>query len=274
MKAEKTVKKELFHKAQKEEYIPKTGLLGNAVDYNIKVYTQKEKILYFLLGMIVTGGVLYIFYESLIFSIIAGAVGGYLFLPLMNKSLVNKRKHKLLLQFKDLLDALNTSLGAGRNVFDAFSSAGDDLRVEYPADADIMNEVNIILQGIGNNITIEKLLLDFGDRSQLKEIQDFASVFETCYRKGANIQEVIHNTAEVITDEIEISMEIQTMVSGQKTEQNIMSLMPIAFVFVMKSMGGNLVDLSSPIGVISMTAAIALFVIAYFISKKILDIKL
>ncbi len=261
-------------KKKKETYIPKTGLLGNAVDYNIKVFTMQEKILYFLLGTVVTGVVLYIFYESLIVSLIVGVAGGIVFLPLMNKNLIAKRKHKLLLQFKDLLDALSTSLGAGHNVLDAFSAAERDLLVEYSDDADIIQEVKIILQGIGNNITIEKMLTDFGERSGLREIKDFASVFETCYRKGANIQEVIQNTAEVITDEIEISMEIQTMVAGQKTEQNVMTLMPIVFVFVMKNMGGNLVDLSSPIGIMSMTAAIVLFVASYFISKKILNIRL
>lgn len=263
-----------FQKKEKEVYMPKTGVLGNADDYSVRIFTQQEKILYFLLGMIVVGAVLYIFYESLIVSLIAGAVGGYYFLPLMNKSLINKRKNKLLLQFKDLLDALSTSLGAGRNVFDAFAFAETDLKIEYPADSDIIKEVHIILHGITNNITIEELLVDFGDRSGLKEIKDFASVFETCYRKGANIQEIIQNTAEVITDEIEISMEIQTMVSGQKTEQNVMTLMPIVFVFIMKNMGGNLIDLSSVIGIISMTAAIVMFIIAYFVGKKILDIKL
>ncbi len=268
------MKKKEKEKKAKAVYVPKTGILGNATDYNVKVYTQSEKVLYFVLGMVVVGVVLYIFYESPAVSLVVGAVGGYLFLPLMNKSLVAKRKQKLLLQFKDLLDALSTSMGAGHNVFDSFSAAGRDLLVEYPEDADIIKEVNIILQGISNNINIEDLLTDFGERSGLREIKDFASVFQTCYRKGANIREVIHNTAEVITDEIEISMEIQTMVSGQKTEQNVMTLMPVVFVFVMKNMGGSLVDLSGPVGIMSMTAAIALFVIAYFISKKILDIKL
>ena len=88
------------------------------------------------------------------------------------------------------------------------------------------------------------------------------------------MQQVIHNTVEVITDEIEISMEIQTMVSGQKNEQNVMLFMPIVFVAMLKSMGGDLVDLSSPVGILCMTIAIVMFAIAFFVSRKILDIKL
>lgn len=259
---------------EKEPYVPKTGLFGNADDYNVYEMTQQEKVLAFVVGALATGAVLYVFYESLLVSLVVGLIGGVVFVPMRRNQLIEKRRKNLLMQFKDLLDALNTSLGAGRNVFDAFTMANGDLRTEYPADADIIKEVGVILTGIGNNRTIEEMLMDFGERSGLREVKDFASVFSTCYRKGGNIQDVIHNTVEVITDGIEISMEIQTMVSGQVTEQNVMMVMPVVFVAMMKSMGGGLIDLSSTIGVLSMTAAIALFVIAYFVGKKILDIKL
>lgn len=259
---------------KKEAYVPLTGLLGNADDYNIHRFTQKEKLRFFLLGGVASGALLYIFYESIFASLILGAVMGYFLLPVFNRWLVERRRKKLLLQFKDLLDALNTSLGTGKNVFDAFSAAQSDLAVEYPSDADILREVAIILNGITNNMQIEDLLKDLGQRSGLKEIIDFAAVFETCYRKGANMQQVIHNTVEVITDEIEIGMEIQTMVSGQKSEQNVMLFMPIVFVVMLKTMGGNLVDLSTPVGVACMTAALVLFGIAFWVSRKILDIKL
>lgn len=259
---------------KKEPYVPIKGLLNNADDYNWHEFTQKEKIAFFLLGGFVSGGILYIFYESILASVILGALLGHFLLPVFNKWLVERRRKKLLLQFKDLLDALNTSLGTGKNVFDAFSAAKNDLAVEYPADADILKEVAVILNGIANNLQIEDLLKDFGQRSGLKEVIDFAAVFETCYRKGANMQQVIHNTVEVITDEIEISMEIQTMVSGQKNEQNVMLFMPIVFVAMLKSMGGDLVDLSSPVGILCMTIAIVMFAIAFFVSRKILDIKL
>lgn len=69
-------------------------------------------------------------------------------------------------------------------------------------------------------------------------------------------------------------MEIETMVSGQKNEQNIMMVMPVIFVLVLKMMGGGLLDLKSPVGIISVTIAIVIFVLAYFVSRKILNIRL
>ena len=66
----------------------------------------------------------------------------------------------------------------------------------------------------------------------------------------------------------------ETMVAGQKNEMNIMLVMPVLFIVVMKNMGDGLVDLSSPTGLLSVTAALALFILAYFVGQKITDIKL
>ena len=111
--------------------------------------------------------------------------------------------------------------------------------------------------------------MNFAQRAGVDDIENFANVFATCYRKGGNINEVIKNTAEIIGDKIEIKMELQTMVSGQKNEMNIMLVMPILFIIVMKSMGGGLIDLSTPIGILSTTGALVIFVIAYFAGRHI-----
>lgn len=262
----------LFAKKPKREPIP--GLIGDAVDYSIYIPSTKEKALWFLIGMIAAGAVLYIFYELLIVSLIAGAICGVVFIPIRTKQVLNKRRQRLSLQFRELLDALATSIGAGKNVLDAFIGAADDLAIQFTRDSDIVREVNIICAGMHNNIPIEDLLTNFAMRSGVEDIDNFANVFATCYRKGGNINEVIKNTAAIIGDKIEIKMELETMVAGQKNEMNIMLVMPVLFVVVMKSMGGGLIDLSSPTGLLSVTGALLIFVAAYFAGQKITDIKL
>ena len=252
----------------------KTGLICEATDYNIYLPSIKEKILWFLIGMVVSGAVLYIFYEKIPVSVIVGAVCGFVFIPMRTRQVIKKRQQRLTTQFRGLLDALSTSIGAGKNMFDAFASAADDLAVQFSADADIVKEVQIIRMGLNNNIQIEDLLLNFAERSGLEDIYNFANVFATCYKKGGNIKDVIKNTATILGDKIEIQMELETMVSGQKNEQNIMLVMPVAFILLMKSMGGDLIDLQSPIGLLSVSISLVIFAASYFVSRKILDIKL
>ena len=86
--------------------------------------------------------------------------------------------------------------------------------------------------------------------------------------------EIIKNTAEIIGDKIAIKMELETMVAGQKNEMNIMLVMPVLFVIVMKSMGGGLIDLSSTVGILSVTGALIIFVAAYFAGQWITNIKI
>lgn len=262
----------LFAKKPKRDPIP--SLIGEAKDYGIYVPTTKEKIIWFFIGMIASGAVLYIFYESIIVSLIVGGICGVAFIPIQTKNTIKKRRQKLSLQFRELLDALSTSIGAGKNVQDAFQGAVEDLAIQFTRDSDIVRELEIICAGMYNNIPIEALLTNFAMRSDIEDINNFANVFATCYRKGGNINEVIKNTAEIIGDKIEIKMELETMVAGQKNEMNIMLVMPVLFIIVMKSMGGGLIDLSSPIGLLSVTGALAIFIGAYFAGQWITDIKL
>lgn len=260
--------------SKKSHYEVKKGIISEAVDYNVYFPNKKEKILWFFVGMVVGGAVLYIFYESIWISLIVGCVCGVCFIPIRTKQVIKKRQQKLTLQFKALLDALSTSISAGRNIYDSFAAAVDDLAMQFGKDADIVSEVQIIRLGLDNNIQIENLLMNFAERSGVEDVKNFANVFSTCYQKGGNIKEVIKNTTKIIGDKIEIQMELETMVAGQKNEQNIMLVMPVVFILLMKSMGGSMVDLSSPVGKISVSISLLIFVAAYFASKKILDIKL
>jgi tight adherence protein B len=262
----------LFKK--KEPYQPIQGLISEATDYHVYTPSQKQKILWFILGLVASAAVLWLFYENIFVSLIVGIGCGFAFIPLMTKSAIGKRRQKLSLQFRELLDALSTSIGAGKNVQDAFQGAVDDLAIQYTKDSDIVRELEIICAGMYNNIAIEALLVNFAQRSGIEDIENFANVFSTCYRKGGNINEVIKNTAEIIGDKIEIKMELETMVAGQKNEMNIMLVMPVLFIIVMKSMGGGLIDLSTPVGLLSVTGALAIFIAAYFAGQWITNIKL
>lgn len=261
----------MFNK--KEEYVPKTGLMGDAIDYAYYEMNIFEKALWYIVGAIAGAAVGWIFYENTILSMLLGIVCGFVFIPLKRNKMIQKRKDKLTLQFKDMLEALNTSIGAGANVQDSFISAQKDMVVQYGEESYIVKELDTINKGMKNNINIETLLLDFGDRSSIPDIINFANVFETCYRKGGNIKEVLQNTYWIICDKLEIALEIRTMVASKKSEQNVMMVMPVFFVMMLKMLGSEVIDLTSPIGRVSTTVAVILFVAAYFIGKKILNIK-
>ena len=203
-----------------------------------------------------------------------GLLAGKLFLPMRTQSIIAKNQGKLKEQFRSMLEAVNTSLGAGNNAIDSFEAAYRDLRVQYEEDAFILKELNVLLVS-NRNIDIEVVLKDFGERSGIDDIRSFASVYEICYRKGGNLRDVISNTNAIISDKMAIMDEIETMVASSKMEQNLMIVMPIGLIAIIKLMspdfGKNYATVS---GVIATTLGVICFVASYYIGRKIMDIKM
>ena len=286
-KKEKAKKEKKFLEPQ--YYVSATNL----PTYNYKVYHMKalEKILYFLIAFIAGAAVGYLFYGGIgkdefgnptkltwfldiTISCSIGLAAGFAFIPIRTKQIIDKQIRTLKNQFRDMLEALTTNLGAGKNVVDSFHSVYEDMKIQYDEGAYILKELEVIISGMANNIDIEELLSDFGQRSGSEDISSFANVFKICYRKGGNIKDTIRNTHSILSEKMEINEDIETIVTANKTEQNIMLVMPIMLIAIIKFMSpdfaGNFTTLA---GIIATTIAVAMFVISYFVGRTVLDIK-
>lgn len=285
----------MFKKKKEKELEPQYYMSETnmpVLNYRVYYMGKIEKILTFLLAFAVGAAVGYLFYGGIgkdvdgnptqtthilncIVSGISGLIAAKIYMPMAVKRKIEKRHLELRLQFRELLDTLNTSIGSGRNVTDSFKSAYDDLRLIYPDDAYIIRELLVINSGLDNNIPIERLLRDFGDRSNIDDISSFANIFETSYRKGGNIKEIIDSTQQIISDKMEVELEIQTIITSSATELNIMSVMPIALVAMIKLMSTDFAaNFVTPAGIASSTIALVLIVIAYIVGKRIMNIKM
>lgn len=262
------------------------------LNYNVYYMSAAERIAYFLLAFAVGGAVGYLFYGGLardefgdptaatyilnaLLVTVCGFCAGKLYVPVRNRQLLDKRKKKLKTQFRDMLDALATALGAGKNVRDSFVSIYDDMKNQYEDDAFIIKELYLINAGLVNGVNIEDLLSDFARRSGCEDIQDFSDVFEICYRQGGNIRETVRNTCEIIGEKMGVAEEIETTVSGSKNEQYIMLVMPVLLVAMIKASSQDFArNFATPSGVMSTTVGIVMFVVSYFLGKKLLDIQI
>lgn len=282
-----------FKKKEKEEEVLYEVSGTNQLMLNYKAYkmTKNEQLLYFSIAFVIGGIVGYLFYGGLMLDdygnptvwtyildvlVVAamGVLAGMIFLPIRKQQIIDKRKKELRQQFIDLLDSLSTSISAGKNVPNAFQAAKEDLSIQYKEDAYILQELDNILNGIRNNIDVGSMLVNFGERSGIKDIRTFGRVFETAYSKGANLKEVVRNSHMILSNKCQIEVEIETKVTSTKNEQNIMLIMPVVMIAMMKFAGGDFAsNFATATGVLSTTIAIVIFVAAYFIGKKILNIE-
>ncbi len=241
--------------------------------YDYSQYTMKttDRLLAFLIGFGGACVVLHIFFGVVIIDVLAGVICGVLAQNIYRNFMINKIKNQLTLQFKDMLDSLNSSVSAGKVIVASFVDAHKDMALQYGDNSHICRELSIITTGLANGINVEDLLADFGARSGIEDIQSFANVFMLSNRRGGNIKNIISESRSIICDKIEIEQEIKTMASSTKGELYIMMCMPIVIVPMMSGFaadGGN--DL---INILVKVVGLAMFVIAFIIGNKITDIK-
>lgn len=290
----KKPKKEKAPKKEKKPLEPQYFTSQNNMrTYNYRVYHMpaRDKLLYFLLAFAVGAVVGYLFYGGIgkdefgnptlltriLDLLIPGAVGfaaGTLFVPIRTEQILQKKRDILKRQFRDMLETLTTILGAGSNVPMAFESTYNDLKVQYDENAPILEELHIINMGIRDNIRINELLADFGERSGIEDIKSFARVFEVAAAKGSDVRDIIRNTYNILSDKMEISEDIETVLTGNKSQQNIMIVMPVVLIAMIKMMSPDFAaNFVTPAGVIATTIGVAMFVGSYYLGKTILEIK-
>ena len=235
----------------------------------------------------------YVFYRS--------AVALIFLLPLIfpffdykRKKCITERKQKLTLQFREMMHSVIAGLQAGYSVEHAFEHSYDDLVLLYGKNELMPKEAENIKRGLRNNrnledllagmyackyvienrIPLEKLLSEFASRWQIEEISEFAEVFAIARRSGGNLPGILDDTAQTISNKIDVKRDIATIVAAKKMEQRIMDVVPVGIILY--------IDATSPgffeplyhnlTGEVLMTAMLAIYITAFLIGEKILEI--
>lgn len=240
---------------------------------SMKVY---EHITVYILGSMIAGVVVYLFYHLIPISVVLGAILGVFLENMYAKAATKKRQKNLRLQFRDFLESMSVAVRAGNVEYQAVKSALVDLKISYKKDADIVLEVeNILQQYEKGGKELKVLFEDFAQRSDLEDVKNFATIYSVIGGKSDRFGDILTQTQEIIGDKIEIEQEIETTIAAAKSETNMMLVMPIIIVIAMSSMGGGLLDalFTTMVGHLSATVALVIFAVSFFIAVKCSNIE-
>ncbi len=243
-------------------------------DYRIYRFKYSDWLEY-IIRLFVKGAVIcYLFYDSAkaVMILFPFAIMDY---RRLKKQKHEKQKRELTLQFKSMIEALVTSLNAGYSLEHSFEAAGRDLSLVYDKKCFIFEELNIIVSGLKMNIPLERLLKDFGERSGIDDIQNFANVVMAAKKSGGNLIRIIQKTVASIGDKISVEQEIETMISAKKLEEQIMMIMPYAIILYLRVSNGGFLQVlyHNALGAMLMTAFLILIYIAELWAGKIMEIQ-
>lgn len=245
------------------------------IDYDVYTLGVKERVFYICIAAAAIYITAFIFYRNHFISTLLLPLA-FLYPRMKIKDIIRSRKNELNIQFKDLLYSLSSSISAGKSIESAFREAAKDLSILYPnPETCILKEIRIIIRKLELNEPIESALYDFAGRAHLEDIENFADVFYTCKRAGGNMVKVISNSTNIISDKIEIRQEIDTMLAERKFEQKVLNMLPILIIILLSVSASDYITpvFNTAAGRVVMSISILLFAGAYFISRKIMDIK-
>ncbi|MDR2360815.1 MAG: type II secretion system F family protein [Oscillospiraceae bacterium] len=247
-----------------------------APDYSVSPSGVFDHIAAFIIGFAAGFAVLFIFYKIAALSIIGGGLSGTAWIFVSSNGAVNKRKRKLRAQFFDLLEALSVSMRAGSPAAKAIVSARDDLTLLYPDESDIIVEVDIIIGKFRNTVPLSEAFADFAERSGIDDIAGFASIYATIEGKSSRANEIVRETQQIISDKMEIEMEIETLMIAAKSEVTIMLFMPLVILAVVGYAGAGFMDLiyTTTVGRLVATVGFILFIISFIMARKFSNVKL
>lgn len=151
-----------------------------------------------------------------------------------------------------------------------------ELELLYGEESIIVKEFHRIISRLQRNENIEDILDEFAAKSQVEDIQYFAAVFRYAKRCGGDLIAIIRQTAHTIREKNETLTEIQTVISGKRMEQKVMSAVPFLLMGYLKITSWEFV---SPLygniqGVTVMTGCLFLYCLSDYIAKRIVDIEI
>ena len=217
---------------------------------------------YILEGIIIVLIAAYIFYENVFMAVILSPYVYIHYRQRIKERIVHDKKN-FKKKFKDGIIAVSFALNVGYSIENAFGQAVDELTLMYGDDSDIVVKFKLIVIRLGQNENLEDIL------------DDFAEIFRYAKRSGGDLMAVIKNTAQIIQQKEEVMSEVDTIISGKKMEQRVMSLIPAVIVIYLKVTAKEFIQplYGNIAGIIIMTVCLGVYVISDMWAKRIVNIE-
>lgn len=180
---------------------------------------------------------------------------------------IAQKRAQLKKEFRDVMQLVSGNLNAGYSLENACVQVRHTNGAQYP----LMNrELIMIENGLACSGRIEDLLKDFGEKSRIAEISEFAKLIETAKQYGGNIPQLIRQMTSNFADAEMVETEIETMVCAKRLEGRIMLAIPFFIMLYFRFLNPEYVQVLyvTFAGRIWMTIClVAVFVCAAWIEK-------
>lgn len=246
----------------------------NPIIYNEYKLSNLEYITYGFLFLTISAVLSCLFYDSFIPVIFSVPCMPFYF-RFVSRYLCIRRRQLLVLQFRDMLYSISTSLNSGYSIENALRESYQEMLLLYGSNACISRELKLMSGKLAVQIPVELIFLDFASRSGCEDILMFSQVLSITKRNGGDLIAIIRTSSETIGLKIDVQREISVSIAQKKFEQNIMVIMPIAIMsYIRLSSKGFFTPVyHNAAGIFLMTICLTLYLFAIILGFKLTSVK-
>ena len=235
---------------------------------------KREYLRAFLQGIMIILAVSYLFYGTWICAILFSP---YLirYISSWEKQTIKKRQQTFRFQFKEAIQSLSAGLNVGYSVENALREACKALKGMYRKDEMILRELTYMVRQLQMNVTAESALQGFAARTEDEDVQTFVTVFNLAKRSGGDTLEIIRSAVRQMGEKIDVEREVQTVISAKKMEFRIMTAIPFAMIVYLRMGFPELLGVlyGNLAGIVIMSVCLIIYLLAYEMGKKIVEIE-
>lgn len=218
--------------------------------------------------------ILYLFYDSFVWIFLVVPIGIVIWRN-DDKRFIEKRKDRIISEFKDMISFLSGNLNVGYSLENSFVRTVSELSKLYENECLIDTELKTILRGMRYGERLEEMLLTFGERSEIAEIKECAGLIAVTKLYGGDMIRVIHQVSRNLDEQHIAKNEIDTTIAAKRLEGRVMLCMPFAIIMYMKITNAGYMDVlyATGYGRIIMTIAVLLILVSYGLIARITRIE-
>lgn len=246
--------------------------LWNVLKQEISLWKHEKKNL--IEGILYIVMIAWLFYDRISLTIL---LIPYLFIFMRQQRArkIYQEKEKLRKEFREMMISIGNSLSAGYSIENALKTAKSDIEL-YQEHSMLAKELQLLINRLKMNESVDKLLLDMADQVELQEFYQFAQVISIAKKSGGNLIEITENTIEHLGQAIQTKEEIHTMIAAKQMEKKIMSVMPYFILLYVRIANPGYFDIlyESFAGVLVATISLLCLWIADVWAERVTEIEI
>lgn len=219
----------------------------------------------------ISAAVSWLFYDNMLFLVL-----GWFIYPLFYRQLKKytekKYRWKMLMEFKEVMISIYSSLSAGVTVEESLQRAWKDVTGEGKKDFCMGQELELVSRKMERNIPLSQCLEEMAERCGEEDIENFTQILILGKRQGGNLAGMVRDNVEKIQRRIEMSYEIEGMIGAKRKEFGFMCLMPLGILLYMKCFSHEFMSVlyGNAQGAVLMSMCLGIYAAAIVLGLRIL----